>query len=201
MPESIPHPRHPDQLVAARSRLLIVDLQEKLLPVLPHSQSILAANQALVSAASLFSVPITLTEQYPRGLGHTVSELSLPAVCPTLEKLEFSATAVLNWPECEPVDQTRQQVVLAGIEAHICVLQTALDLLARGGYRVYVAADAVGSFAPADAKQALERIWAAGGYVATVESILFEWCETAAAPQFKALSQIVKTYRQARSKS
>lgn len=200
MPESIPRPRHPDQLVPTQSRLLIVDLQEKLLPVLPHSQSILAANLALVSAASLFSVPITLTEQYPRGLGHTVSELSLPADCPKLEKLEFSAAAVLNWPESEPLDQPRQQVVLAGIEAHICVLQTALDLLARG-YRVYVAADAVGSFAPADAKQALERIWAAGGYVASVESILFEWCETAAVPQFKALSQIVKTYRQARTES
>lgn len=168
--------------------LLVIDLQEKLLPAIPDRESLLADVTLLVRGAAIWNVPATLTEQYPQGLGPTVTPLRelLPA---PREKMTMSAAGCLDWPPA--AESERPQVVLAGIEAHVCVLQTALDLLAAG-YQVYVAVDAVSSRFPLDRGVALDRLARSGANLTTVESVLFEWAEAAGTPEFKQTSQLVK---------
>jgi nicotinamidase-related amidase len=185
-----------------KSRLIIVDVQERLWPVIQHKESLATTIRFLIEAASLLQIPIVATEQYPRGLGRTIPELGLEStghVC--LEKIRFSAAEVLfSYDETdqreadtarEPAVDRRHQVVLTGIEAHICVQQTAFDL-AAADYDVFVVRDAVGSRKTADLEAALERMRSQGITVTTVESVVFEWCETAEAPEFKLLSQLVR---------
>jgi isochorismate hydrolase len=107
-----------------------------------------------------------------------------------IEKLRFSSAHSLPWAAAAPVATAPHQAVLAGIEAHVCVLQTAFDLLSNG-YRVYLAVDACCSRAEGDYNTALQRLANAGVVLTTVESILFEWCETAENPAFKQLSRLV----------
>jgi nicotinamidase-related amidase len=168
--------------------VLMIDLQEKLLPAIPNREDLLAECTLLVRGAAIWSVPVTVTEQYPQGLGPTVAALRelLP---PPREKLTMSAAECLRWPPASESD--RPQVVLAGIETHVCVLQTALDLLA-GGYQVFVAVDAVGSRFALDRSVALDRLARSGVNLTTVEAVLFEWAEAAGSPEFKQTSQLVK---------
>jgi nicotinamidase-related amidase len=182
--------RSPELLHRAHSRLVLIDVQDKLLAAIPQREQLVARCRLLAEGARLFGVPIAGTEQYPRGLGSTVSELSEFVPLPR-DKLRFSAAEAVGWPPAAEADDGRRQLVLAGIEAHVCVLQSALDWLAMG-YAVYVAADAVGSRCPTDRDAALHRLRDAGAVVASVESILFEWCDTAAAAEFKTLSRLLK---------
>ncbi|MES2790074.1 MAG: hydrolase [Planctomycetota bacterium] len=172
------------------SLLVVIDVQEKLAPLICETERLLVNCSKLVQSAKLFNVPSFATEQYPQGLGPTVPSLAehLP-VRPS--KLRFSSAEVLNWPPAAERTDDRFQVVLCGIEAHVCVLQTAFDLLAAG-YQVFLAADAVGSRRQLDWKIALDRLAAAGATIVTTESVLFEWCETAEASEFKQFVAIVK---------
>lgn len=172
------------------SLLVVIDVQEKLAPLICETERLLVNCSKLVQSAELFAVPSFATEQYPQGLGPTVPALAehLP-VRPA--KLRFSSAEVLNWPPAAERTDNRFQVVLCGIEAHVCVLQTAFDLLAAG-YQVFLAADAVGSRRQLDWKIALDRLASAGATIVTTESVLFEWCETAEAPEFKQFVAIVK---------
>jgi len=172
-------------------QLLIIDMQEKVLAPIPVREQLVANCGKLIDAAKLFSVPVVITEQYPKGLGSTVSELggrlsdiAIP------EKLRFSAVEALNWGMAAERSDDRFKVVVAGIEAHVCVLQTVLDLLICG-YQVHVAADAIGSRAKLDWKLALKRMASSGAVITTTEAILFEWCETAGTAEFKQLSKLV----------
>ncbi len=183
--------RGPDLLQAATSRLVIVDVQEKLLPAIVNAKPMIAGCRFLMDGAGLFQVPITITEQYPQGLGPTTSELSSPsAKC--VVKQEFSGWNALQWPTAAEDPHGRFQIVMGGIEAHVCVLQTALELQSAG-YRVFVVADAVASRRESDKQVALERMAAAGVTIVTSESVLFEWCERSNRPEFKELSKLVKT--------
>lgn len=170
------------------SRLVVVDMQEKLLRAMDGSAVCVARCELLVRGAKLLGVPISATEQYPKGLGPTVSELA-ELVGPCQEKLRFSGAQALDWAG-GPIEDGRHQIVVAGLEAHICLLQTALDLIAAG-FDVHVPADAIFSRRPDDTKVALQRLSNEGATITTVESVLFEWCETAAAPEFKELSRLV----------
>ena len=172
------------------SRLLIVDVQEKLIPKIEHSQQVVANCRTLVEGAALFDVPVAVTEQYPRGLGPTVPALAelLPA---PIEKLRFSSAEALGWTSAAGLEPFRFQVIVAGIEAHVCILQTALDLIAAG-FHVFVPADAVSSRNRLDREMALQRLAASGAVITTTESVLFEWCELSGTPAFKKLSQLVK---------
>ena len=183
-------PRSAELLDRRRSRVLLIDLQERLLNAIPSAGEVVARARLLSEGAALLAVPISVTEQYPQGLGATVGELTIGAV-ECVSKLAFSAADSLKLVGATYQDEDRDQVVIAGVEAHVCVLQTACDLLARG-YRVYVAADAVASRRSLDAEIALQRLRDCGATLTTVESVLFELCESAASPQFKALSQLVK---------
>lgn len=174
-----------------RSCVVLVDLQERLMAAMADAGEVTAAARFLAEAAALFGVPVSVTEQYPRGLGATVAALT-PFADIRPSKLRFSGVEALEIEGVSDAPETRDQVVLAGVETHVCVLQTAFDLLSLG-YRVYVAADAVTSRFPLDRECALARLRDSGAIVTTVEAIAFEWCETADDPQFKALSSLVKS--------
>ncbi len=176
-------------LSASTSVLVVVDVQEKLIPLIPHHRRLVWNIGRLLQAAQVFQVPVLGTEQYPRGLGPTVPELR-HALGPVPEKLTFSC---LGCPEfASQLDpQTRWQVVLVGIETHVCVQQTALDLMEKG-LDVFVVADAVGARAELDHQIALRRMESAGATLTTTESVMFEWCQRAGTEQFKSISQLVR---------
>jgi nicotinamidase-related amidase len=174
------------------SRLLIVDVQEKLMPAIPVCESLIANCRKLIEAAKLFGVPVSATEQYAKGLGPTVPQLrELLDGVPIPDKVCFSAAECLGWGTAAEQSDGRFQVVVAGIEAHVCVLQTVLDLLSSG-YQVFIPADALASRAKLDWKTALRRMSASGAIVTTTESVLFEWCVAAGTPEFKRISQLIK---------
>ena len=170
---------------AADSSLVVIDVQERLAAVMPARDAVVHATGILIEAAVRLDIPVVLTEQYPRGLGHTVPELaaSVPASATRIEKTSFSA--------CGSLSLSRPQAVLAGMEAHVCVLQTALELSASG-FEVFVAADAVTSRTQANYANALARMQAAGVIVANVESLLFEWLRDASHEHFRALSKLIR---------
>lgn len=183
-------PRSPELLNRSDSRLLIVDMQDRLLPHIESHESVTENCLKLIQGAGILSVPVTATEQYPKGLGPTTAALAkhLPD---RPEKLDFSCLECLDWATTTGDPESRFRVVVAGIEAHVCVQQTVHDLLAHG-FRVYVAADAVSSRKSFDRDTALERMASAGAVITTTESILFEWCQRAGSDEFKAISGLVK---------
>jgi nicotinamidase-related amidase len=181
--------RSPELLNRDDSRLLIVDMQEKVLNVIPGSAAIIEHCRLLARGAAILGVPVSTTEQYPRGLGSTTPALA-DLLGDVREKLRFSSAAAVEWGP-HVGDGDRPKVVVAGIEAHVCVQQTVLDLLA-GGFSVYVAADAVCSRHEVDATIALQRMRDSGATVTTAEAILFEWCEVAGTDEFKQISRLVK---------
>jgi nicotinamidase-related amidase len=177
------------QMTAADTALLIVDVQEKLMVKIPGAAALVRDLGFLIDAARLLDMPVQATEQYPRGLGPTVADLArrLP---PRPDKTAFSCCAVPSVIDAFR-RAARPKVVLAGIEAHVCVLQTALDLLALG-FRVFIAADAVASRHPIDREFALRRLEQAGAVLTTAEACVFEWIGGSSHSQFKALSALVQ---------
>ncbi len=191
--ESATFPRSPELLSRLQSRLLIVDVQEKLMPHIPVADDLIAHCGKLIRGAGLVGVPVFATEQYAKGLGSTVAELAV-LLPDRPDKLRFSCAEALNWGTAAEQPDGRDQIVIAGIETHVCVLQTAFDLLSFG-YRVFIPADAVASRKKLDWQFALRRLSDAGATICTLESVLFEWAEIAGTPEFKAISQLVKSWR------
>ena len=190
MSEAAPntYQRSPELMSANDTRLLIVDIQEKLIPHIPVAESLIANCSKLIRGADILNVPVSATEQYPKGLGATIPEIAeLLGEFP--EKLRFSCGECLGWNLDEPGEQ-RHRVVVAGIECHVCVQQTVLDLMAQG-FLVYIPADAVASRNKFDWQVALQRMSTSGAVITTTESVLFEWCELAGTAEFKAISKIV----------
>jgi nicotinamidase-related amidase len=181
--------KHATHLAANESAVLVVDVQEKLMPKIVGAESITRNIAFLLDVAKLLNVEIAATEQYPKGLGPTVSALAerLP-VRP--DKLGFSSCAAPGVTDGFK-GKGRSRIVLTGIEAHVCVMNTALDLLAQG-FRVYLAADAVGSRYEIDRDVALRRLEQAGVILTTVEMCAFEWMVGSNHPQFKAVSALVQ---------
>jgi nicotinamidase-related amidase len=169
--------------------LLVIDVQEKLVPLIPDSRALLRNIAFLLDGARTLGMPVQATEQYPKGLGATVPEIA-KRLGQRPDKLAFTCCAV---PSIVPGFRSagRQKIVLAGIETHVCVLQTALDLLALD-FQVYVPADAVGSRFHQDDEFALHRMERAGAIVTTSETAVFEWVGAAGTPQFKEISRLVQ---------
>jgi nicotinamidase-related amidase len=180
---------HATQMSARDTGLLIVDVQEKLVPKIIDAAHLVRNVAFLIDGARLLDMPVQATEQYPRGLGATVPELAkrLPA---RPDKIAFSSCAIPSVVE-QFQRAARPKIVLAGIETHVCVLGTALDLLALD-FRVYVAVDAIGSRYRIDHDIALRRMEQAGAILTTSETCVFEWIGGAGHPQFKAVSQLVQ---------
>lgn len=183
-----PPQQSPHLLATDRSALIVVDVQEKLLPVIADQENVLERAVFLTQAAKMLEVATLYTEQYPKGLGRTVPALA-KHLDRRIEKLSFSAGVdeeLLRWLDSVHAEQ----VLLAGIEAHVCVAQTALDL-DSAGYDVYVAVDAVGSRRPVDKEVAMQRLARLGVTLTTAEAAAFEWAASAEHPQFKSLSALV----------
>jgi nicotinamidase-related amidase len=180
---------HVTRLEPATSAVLVVDVQEKLMPKILDADTIVRNIAFVLDAAPLLGVEVRATEQYPKGLGPTVAELArrLPE---RPDKLTFSCCGVPGLTDGLR-RRGRRQVLLLGIEAHVCVLQTALDLLAEN-YEVHVAVDAVGSRFAVDRDTALRRLEGAGAVPTTVETAVFEWTGGSAHPNFKAISALVR---------
>jgi nicotinamidase-related amidase len=180
---------HSTQMTAANAGLLVIDVQEKLLPLIPGADRLVQNIAFLMDGARLMVLPVQATEQYPKGLGPTVKELA-QRVAERPAKVEFSSCAIPFVVERFRTAR-RTHIVLAGIETHVCVLHSALDLLALG-FRVFVARDAVGSRYAVDHETALARMEQAGVIPITVETAVFEWVGGAAVPQFKDVSALVQ---------
>ena len=177
-------------LHAPTSTLLLIDIQERLFPAIHDAEALLQHSAWLLAVAQRLGVPVLATEQYSKGLGPTLAQLRehLPAAA-ILEKIAFSAVAdpgLLQLPGGE-----RRQFVVCGTEAHVCVLQSALDLKAEG-FEVFVVADAVGSRHHDSVNLALSRLRQHGVQVVNLEMVVFELAGKAGTPEFKALSALIK---------
>jgi nicotinamidase-related amidase len=178
------------KLDPGRAALVVVDVQEAFRKVIPDFDDIARATATMVSGAEATSVPVIVTEQYPQGLGSTVPEVAerLPEGAERVSKLVFSA------PEAEEFDlQGRDQAVVCGIEAHVCVNQTVLDLLDQG-LEVHVVQDAVGSRTAENRDVGLHKAERAGAVITTVEMALFELVGRAGTDEFKQVQKLVLSY-------
>ena len=178
---------------AAASTLIVIDVQERLAPAMAEPEPIIRACATLMTAARDIGVPVLVSEQYPRGLGRTVPTLA--ALAPpeaTIEKIHFSC---LDEPAFAArfgaTADGRGQAILCGIETHVCVLQTALQLHAMGR-EVAVVADASGSRRAVDSGLALDRLRHSGVQVVSTEMVIFEWLGRAGTNLFKAMSALIK---------
>ncbi|MFA4928335.1 MAG: isochorismatase family protein [Patulibacter sp.] len=171
-----------------RAVLVVIDVQTAFRPVIEDFARIAARSARMVQGARALGIPILVTEQYPDGLGTTVPEIAdvLPDDAPRLPKTVFSATRAPGFHL-----SGRDQVLLVGIEAHVCVQATALDLR-RQGLLVHVATDAVGSRTAEDRAAGLGRVSAAGAVLGTTESMLLELLGDARSPQFKTIQELIR---------
>jgi nicotinamidase-related amidase len=183
--------RHPDLLAREDSILLLVDVQEKLVPIIRDRSAVEAEIVRLARGARILGVPVLVSEQYPKGLGRTIGAVRAAAPeAPVHEKTSFSCgadQAILA--AIRGLD--RGSIVLAGVEAHICVLQTALDLLARG-WKVHVAADATGTRIAGNLAIGHQRAARAGAVITSVEAVLFEWMGRSDIAEFKEVQALLK---------
>lgn len=181
----------PAMLATDNTVLVLIDFQERLFPAMHDKEKLLQSVLKLIRGAKVLGVPIILTEQYPKGLGPTVPEIKelLPGIKP-VEKVSFDccdeAAFVTSLESLK-----RKQVLIAGIEAHICVYQTAMALL-RSGYQVQVVGDCISSRDPEDRLVSLFRMGAGGISPTTLEMALFELLKVARGDKFKEISNIVK---------
>ena len=182
-------PRSPELMSRGDTALLVVDVQEKLIGAIADGPRVVWNVRRLIDAAKILGLPVAATEQYPKGLGPTVAELA-ERLGPVPSKLTFSAA---DCPELfqNLRDRGIHKILVCGIEAHVCVQQTVLDLLADG-WRAYVAVDAVGSRFEIDCRTALQRMDSAGATLTTTEAAMFEWCQAAGTPEFKRISGLVR---------
>ena len=187
--------RHPDLLVRGSTGLFVVDVQERFRPHIHGFDEMVASIGLLVRAAAELDVPVAVSEQYPQGLGATVPELEelLPADAARFDKLEISSHAAPGWRTLPSIWEGLHHVVVVGIETHVCVAQTTLDLL-HAGVKVQLPADAVGSRDPWQRELALERLARAGATVTTAEAVLFELLDRAGSPEFKAVQGLIKEH-------
>ena len=182
-------------LSAQTSHLLIVDMQERLIPVMDDPGTAVSGCVKLARGAGVLGVPILVSQQYPAGIGPTIDEIKkeLPDQSSVIDKISFSCLREVALSKFidDAAAEGKTQWILAGIETHVCVLQSALDLK-KQGHDVAVVADAVSSRTTFSKEKALQRMAQAGVIIATVEMILFEWLEKAGTAQFKTVSALIK---------
>lgn len=169
---------------------ILVDIQEKFLPVIHKIETVIDNTNKLVKAASILKVPLIVTEQYPRGLGRTVDSIDLDAEQEVIEKISFDCFGCDGFTE-ELEKLQAKSLVIFGIEAHVCVLKTALGAI-DAGYEAHVVADAVSSRTAENKILALERLRQSGVFIVSTEMILFQLMERAGTDEFKAVSRLIK---------
>jgi len=176
------------------SQLLLIDIQQQLGQAMPTKVlgRIVSNSVLLARSAALLDVPVLRTEQYPKGLGPTVADIveALPGTCQSFEKTTFSSVGADGFVDAL-AQAGRQQIIITGMEAHVCVLQTALDLLS-GGYDVYVVEDAVCSRRLENYQNALDRLRQSDVSVVSAESVIFEWLVDSRHDQFKSVQAMLR---------
>ena len=172
---------------AEASTLVVIDFQERLMPAIHRGAEAVANAQRLLDAAALLDVPVVVTEQNPQGLGATVPALAAEGAR-VVTKLTFDATGAPGFLEALPA---ARDLILCGCEAHVCVLQTVLGLLAAGR-RVWLVKDATGSRAPESHAAAIQRMAAHGAEVVTTEMVVFEWLRSSEHPDFRRAVALIK---------
>jgi nicotinamidase-related amidase len=183
--------RHERVLDRDRSLMLVIDLQESYRGKLHREEALVGAARRTIAAAGVLGIPVVVTEQYPKGLGATRSEIAeaIPAGALRFEKTSFSALGAPGL--CDALEKLgRNQVVVVGIETHVCVNQTAHDLLARR-YAVHAVRDAIGARFPLEDETGFAKMVGSGAVPTSSECVLFEWLRDAKAPEFKAVHKLV----------
>ncbi len=178
-------------LVLDNTALCIIDVQGKLAHLMHEKEALFENVERLIKSAQILDMPIILTEQYPKGLGPTLSQFTelMPEVEP-IDKISFSCCA--NDEFSEKIRKLgRRQLLISGIETHICIYQTSLDLI-EAGYQPHLVADAVSSRSEFNKTIALNRMKDAGAFLTTTEMALFELLHSAEGPNFKAISKLIK---------
>lgn len=185
---------HPNLLSEQDSQLIVVDLQTKLSAAMPEAEAeLMTANTgSLIKAAGLLNIPVLLTEQYPKGLGFTDPAISSILLDYTLifGKTGFSCCTANGFTDAL-VSTNRKQIILVGQEGHVCVLQTALELI-HHGYQVHVVEDAICSRKAEHKFYALQRMQQQGATITNYESVLFEWVRDSTHPEFKSISGLLR---------
>lgn len=170
--------------------LLVIDVQERLMPVIHNGTQVFEQVNRLLRGAEILKVRTVVTEQYPKGLGNTCAEVQLPDDVRIIQKMCFSC--LQSDPVLQQLRETgTRSLILCGVESHICVLKTALDAL-QAGYEVHVVADAVSSRAESSKKLALERMRQSGAFIVNTEMVLFQLMNEAGTEAFKAVSRLIK---------
>jgi nicotinamidase-related amidase len=186
--------QHSNLLSPENSLLLIIDIQSKLTNVMPEgaAEDMLKNSSRLVESANLLNIPVLVTEQYPHGLGVTVDSLKEKLNSDTLyfEKTGFSCCAADNF-NATLQKSARKQIIIVGQETHVCILQTALELLQQG-YQVYILEDAVCSRKAEHKFYALQRMQQQGATISNFESVLFEWLQDSKHVHFSTISQLLR---------
>ncbi len=184
---------HPNLCKADNSLLIVIDIQTKLTDAMAEkdAEEVIDNSRRLIETADILNIPVLLTEQYPKGLGPTDTSIAknLPEQTQVFEKTSFSCCAADGFCEALAASK-RQQVILVGQEAHVCVLQTALELLHRG-YQVYVVEDAVCSRNAEHKFFTMNRMQQLGITITNHESVLFEWVQGAEHPDFKTIAALL----------
>lgn len=181
---------HPTILHRDNAALLIIDVQERLIKAMNNRDSVETAIGVLQQGMEVLNIPTLITEQYPRGLGATVECIRAQntAAC-VVEKTTFSCCGEQNfWPALTAME--RKQIIVTGMETHVCVLQTVLDLI-NAGYQVHVPVSATCSRDDANRDNAIRRMEQAGAIITNVESVLFELLRAAGSDEFKTISKLV----------
>jgi len=173
------------------SALIVIDVQEKLMPLISGHERLAWNVGRLIDGATELAVNIRATEQYPKGLGGTVT-----SIADKLAQSDFAEKTMFSCRECDQVfgelsDSGIHNLLLCGIETHVCVAQSALDLVSQG-FNVFVCVDAVGARGKVDHETALRRLEASGVMLTTTEAALFEWCEKSGSDSFKTISKLVQ---------
>ncbi|SCA54785.1 Nicotinamidase-like amidase [Candidatus Terasakiella magnetica] len=179
------------RIKALESMLLVVDIQQKLAPEMYNGEAAIEANYKLLQTVQQLGVPYMVTEQYPNGIGKTVEVLS-PLINPVhvVEKMSFSSIAEDDIAAAIK-EKGRNQVVVTGMETHVCVLQTVLDLI-DAGYQVYVVEDCVASRTADNKRLGLERMRQCGAQIVSSEMVMFEWLGRGGTDDFKAILPLIK---------
>ncbi len=186
--------RSPSLMNADDSALIIIDVQERLVTHIENHERLVWNVARLIEGAKVLGIGVEATEQYPKGLGGTVESLRQQLVDAGCESVP--AKTMFSCRECATTfnnlaDRGIRNLLLTGIETHVCVAQSAIDLIAAG-FSVYVCADAVGSRDSLDHSTALRRMENVGATLTTTEAALFEWCERAGSDEFKKISKLIQ---------